>query len=71
MQSAMPILRVSVQPSKAISLKRVDDGWLLWVAGSPESRHSTYLHLHDSGRVQRVTEDKLSGEVNILDVRTM
>ena len=70
MATPNPILRVSVQQTRSLSLLRVDDGWLLWINGSPETQHSTYLYLYDTGRIQRVTEDKASGDIRVLDVHT-
>lgn len=62
-----PILRFPIQATKSLSVKRVDNGWLVWLAGSPETPHHTYIHLHDDGSMQRVTEGP--GEINIIDVK--
>ena len=44
------------QPLRGLHYKRVDNGWLVWLNGSPHTVHNTYLYLYDTGKVQRVTE---------------
>lgn len=61
------ILRIPVQPTRVLHVRRSGDAWLLWVAGSPDTAHHTYIVLYDDGRVQRVTEGP--DNLHILDVR--
>lgn len=57
-----------IQPTKFLHMRRVDNGWLVWLHGSPTTRHHTYLYLYDNGRIDRVTEGP-GGDLNILTVR--
>lgn len=56
-----------IQTTKQLHVVRVDNGWLVWLLGSPHTPHHTYLHLFDSGRIERVTEGP-HGEMHILTV---
>lgn len=51
-----PIVRINIQPTRLLTTKRVDNGWLVWIAGSPETAYHTYIHLYDTGDMERVTE---------------
>lgn len=42
--------------TKALAVKRVANGWLVWLNGTPATPMNTYLYLHDDGVMQRVTE---------------
>jgi hypothetical protein len=50
------IYRFTIQPTRVLSVRRVDDGWLVWIGGAPETVHHTYLYMHDDGAIERVTE---------------
>lgn len=50
------MLRISIQPTRLLTTKRVDNGWIVWISGSPETERCTYLYLYDNGNVERVTE---------------
>lgn len=65
---ALTILRVPVQQTRTLHIRRSSDSWLVWLSGTPETPHYTYLVLYDDGRVQRVTEGP--DELRILDVQT-
>lgn len=62
-----PAVSFPIQPTKHLHVQRVDNGWLVWLHGSPSTAHHTYLHLFDSGRVERVTEGP-GGDIRILVV---
>lgn len=57
-----------IQPTKQLAIRRVDDGWLVWLHGKPHLPHHTYLYLHDNGTAQRVTEGE-GGDLYVLDVQ--
>lgn len=57
----------TIQPTRWLHIRRVDDGWLVWLHGSPHTAHHTYLYLRDNGTVQRVTEGP-GGDLHVLEV---
>jgi hypothetical protein len=62
-----PASSFPIQPTKHLHVQRVDNGWLVWLHGTPYTRHHTYLYLYDTGRVERVTEST-DGDINVLVV---
>ena len=63
----LPPIDFPIQPTKRLHMRRVDNGWLVWLHGSPHTKHHTYLHLFDSGRIERVTESA-DGDLHVLVV---
>jgi hypothetical protein len=57
-----------IQPTKHLHVVQVDNGWLVWLYGSPHTKHHTYLYLYNNGRIERVTEGP-GGDINILVVK--
>jgi hypothetical protein len=57
-----------IQPTKHLHVRRVDDGWLVWLHGTPHTKHHTYLYLYDTGQIDRVTESA-DGDIAILRVQ--
>lgn len=57
-----------IQPTRVLRMRRVADGWLVWLLGRPDTAHHTYVYLHDTGAVQRVTEGP-GGDLHVLDVK--
>lgn len=51
-----PIVRLTIQPTKLLTLKRVNNGWIVWIAGSPETASHAYLYLYDTGDIERIQE---------------
>ena len=56
-----------IQPTRQLHVRRVADGWVVWLLGSPHTPHHTYLYLRDDGRMERVTEG--GGEIHVLHIK--
>jgi hypothetical protein len=57
-----------IQATRYLHVRRVDDGFLVWLLGTPHTKHHTYLYLHDNGTIQRVTESG-DGDLFVLDIQ--
>ena len=44
-----------MQPTPGLKVQRMNDGWIVYIMGSPVTKHSTYLYLRHDGTCERVT----------------
>ena len=59
-----------IQPTRVLHMRRVADGWLVWLLGRPNTAHHTYVYLRDDSTVQRVTEGP-GGDLHIIDIKLL
>lgn len=64
------MFNIPIQPTKRITIKRVDDGWLVWMNGNANTKHSTYLYLYDTGEMHRVIESPDSIDITKINAAT-
>lgn len=48
---------ITIQPTRRLMLRRMDDGWIVWVNNSsPDTQTQAYVYLHDVGNAEFVQE---------------
>lgn len=46
----------TVQRTTQLFVKQCEGGWIIWIAGTPASRYSSYLILFNDGRIEQHTD---------------
>jgi hypothetical protein len=47
--------RFTIQRTNQLIIKQCEGGWIIWIAGTPITKHHSYLILYNDGRVEQHT----------------
>ena len=49
-------MHFTIQRTTQLFIQQCEGGWIIWIAGTPATKHNSYLILYNNGRIEQHTQ---------------